>query len=66
MSKRHLLVSLWVAALCSTILVLFTDIERSVGHWLRCGTPASSSGLPPERHGERGHGGPGGQPGRCR
>ena len=42
MSKRHLLVSFWVAALCSTILVLFTDIERSVGHWLRCGAPASS------------------------
>jgi hypothetical protein len=46
MSKRHLLVSFWVAALCSTILVLFTDIERSVGHWLRCGSPPSPSGLP--------------------
>jgi hypothetical protein len=50
MSKRHLLVSFWVAALCSTTLVLFTDIERSVGHWLRCGAPASSPGHAARAH----------------
>jgi hypothetical protein len=37
MSKRHLLVSALVAALCSGILVLFTDLETSVGGWFRCG-----------------------------
>ena len=37
MSKRHLLVSALVAALCSGILVLFTDLEKSVGDWFRCG-----------------------------
>lgn len=37
MSKRHLLVTALVAALCTGILVLFTEIERSVPHWLHCG-----------------------------
>jgi len=37
MSKRHLLVSALVAALCSGILVLFTNIEKTVGGLLRCG-----------------------------
>ena len=37
MSKRHLLVSVLVAALCSGILVLFTNIEKTVGGLLRCG-----------------------------
>ncbi len=37
MSKRHLLVSGLVAALCAGILVLFTEIEHSVQLWLRCG-----------------------------
>lgn len=50
MSKRHLLVSFWVAALCSTILVLFTDIERSVGHWLQCGSPAAAPGHAARAH----------------
>ena len=38
MSKRHLLVSVLVAALCSGILVLFTNIEKTVAGLLRCGT----------------------------
>jgi hypothetical protein len=38
MSKRHLLVSVLVAALCSGILLLFTNIEKTVGGLLRCGT----------------------------
>jgi hypothetical protein len=37
MSKRHLLVSGLVAALCAGILVLFTEIEASVQQWLGCG-----------------------------
>jgi hypothetical protein len=37
MSKRHLLVSVLVAALCSGILVLFTNIEKTVSGLLRCG-----------------------------
>jgi hypothetical protein len=36
MSKRHMLVSTLVAALCASILVLFTDIERSAPHWIPC------------------------------
>jgi hypothetical protein len=44
MSKRYLLVSLLVAALCTTILVLFTEIERSAGRWLRCGGPSPHPG----------------------
>ena len=43
MSKRHLLVSVLVAALCSGILVLFTNIEKSVGGILRCGIPIGHS-----------------------
>ena len=38
MSKRHLLVSALVAVLCGGILVLFTNIEKTVGGLLRCGT----------------------------
>jgi hypothetical protein len=38
MSKRHLLVSAIVAVLCGGILVLFTNIEKTVGGLLRCGT----------------------------
>ena len=45
MSRRHLLVSCLVALLCGGILVLFTDIERSVGRWL----PGAGSGVTPER-----------------
>ena len=41
MSKRHLLVSVLVAALCSGILLLFTNIEKTVGGLLRCGTLVS-------------------------
>jgi hypothetical protein len=36
MSKRHLLVSALVAAICAAILVLFTDIERSARRWISC------------------------------
>ena len=38
MSKRHLLVSALVAVLCGGILVMFTNIEKTVGGLLRCGT----------------------------
>jgi hypothetical protein len=38
MSKRHLLVSALVAVLCGGILVLFTNIEKTVGGLMRCGT----------------------------
>ena len=38
MSKRHLLVSALVAILCGGILVLFTNIEKTVVGLLRCGT----------------------------
>jgi len=40
MSKRHLLVSVLVAAACSAILVLFTDLEASPGRWAACGLNA--------------------------
>ena len=43
MSKRHLLVSALVAVLCGGILVLFTNIEKTVGGLLRCGTLVSLS-----------------------
>jgi len=46
MSKRHLLVSILVAALCSGILVVFTNIEKTVGGLLRCGTLVT---LPPAK-----------------
>jgi hypothetical protein len=46
MSKRHLLVSVLVAALCSGILLLFTNIEKTVGGLLRCGTLVT---LPPAK-----------------
>ena len=38
MSKRHLLVSALVTILCGGILVLFTNIEKTVGGFLRCST----------------------------
>ena len=38
MSKRHLMVSALVALLCGGILVLFTNIEKTVVGLLRCGT----------------------------
>ncbi|MFM8604901.1 MAG: hypothetical protein ACKOBY_05145 [Cyanobium sp.] len=38
MSQRHLLVTAAVAALCSGILVLFTDIEVGLVRWVNCGT----------------------------
>jgi hypothetical protein len=41
MSKRHLLVSALVALLCGGILVLFTNIEKTMGGLLRCGTLVS-------------------------
>jgi len=44
MSKRHLLVSGLVAAACAGILMLFTDIEHSLGRWLLC-----SAATPSER-----------------
>ena len=37
MTKRHLLVSLAVAVLCSGILVVFTDLEGSLRRWFLCG-----------------------------
>ena len=41
MNKRDLVVSGVVAAICTTILALFTDIEISAKDWLRCGPLAS-------------------------
>ncbi len=41
MSKRHLLVSALVTVICGCILVLFTNIEKTVGGLLRCGTLVS-------------------------
>lgn len=38
MSKRQLLASVLVAALCTAILVLFTEVERSIPRWLSCGS----------------------------
>ena len=43
MSKRHLLVSALVVALCSGILVLFTDLEHSLAGWFGCGKLGSGS-----------------------
>jgi len=37
MSKRHMLVSLAVALVCSGILVVFTDLEGSLRGLFRCG-----------------------------
>lgn len=45
MTKRHLLVSLAVALLCSGILVVFTDLEGSLRGLFLCGQ------LGPLRHG---------------
>jgi hypothetical protein len=41
MSRKHLLVTAAVAALCAGILVLFTDIETSVTRWFNCGPIAT-------------------------
>ena len=41
MSRKHLLVTAAVAALCAGILVLFTDIETSVTRWVHCGPIAT-------------------------
>ncbi|MCP9833395.1 MULTISPECIES: hypothetical protein [unclassified Cyanobium] len=41
MSRKHLLVTAAVAALCAGILVLFTDIETSVIRWVNCGPIAT-------------------------
>jgi hypothetical protein len=41
MSKRHLLVSALVAVLCGGILVLFTNIEKTMGGLLGCRTLVS-------------------------
>jgi hypothetical protein len=37
MKSSHLAVTAAVAALCTGILVLFTDIELSVVRWFNCG-----------------------------
>jgi hypothetical protein len=37
MSQRHWIVTAIVAALCSGILVLFTDVEVTVVRFLNCG-----------------------------
>jgi hypothetical protein len=37
MKPSHLAVTAAVAALCTGILVLFTDVELSVVRWLNCG-----------------------------
>ena len=37
MSRRELVVSAVVAALCAGILVVFTDIEATPMRWLHCG-----------------------------
>ena len=49
MSRRHLLVSILVAALCCVILILFTDIERSVGRWRPGDRPGEGQALPTGR-----------------
>jgi hypothetical protein len=46
MSKRHLLVSALVAALCTGILVLFTEIEDSFQLWIRCAPLQATSPSP--------------------
>lgn len=43
MGRSHLLVSAAVVALCTGILVLFTDLELSVVRWFSCG-PLSTAG----------------------
>lgn len=37
MNKRDALVSVVVLLLCGGLLVLFTDIEVGVVHWVNCG-----------------------------
>lgn len=49
MNKRHLLVSVLVAAVCAAILLLFTDLESSPGRWAACGF-----GAPGDTAAERG------------
>jgi hypothetical protein len=43
MTRHNLLVSAVVAALCTGILVIFTDIEVGVMHWFNCGPLSSRS-----------------------
>jgi hypothetical protein len=37
MTRKHALVSTVVAAICTAVLVIFTDIEISVVRWVNCG-----------------------------
>jgi hypothetical protein len=37
MQKRDAVVSVVVLLLCGGLMVLFTDIEVSVAHWVNCG-----------------------------
>jgi len=46
MTRHNLLVSAVVAAVCTGILVVFTDIEVGVTRWFNCG-PLSAPG---EKH----------------
>jgi len=43
MKPSHLAVTVTVAALCTGILVLFTDLELSVVRWFNCGPLSSVS-----------------------
>ncbi len=43
MSARHWIVTAAVAALCSGILVLFTDVEVELVRWVNCGPLASEA-----------------------
>jgi hypothetical protein len=42
MRRRDLLVSAVVAALCSAILVIFTEVEDGPQDWLRCRLSAAA------------------------
>ena len=46
MRRRDLLVSVTVAALCSAILVIFTEVEDGPQNWLRCRLGAAAAGDP--------------------
>ena len=41
MDRRNTLVSLALVLICGGILVVFTDVELSVVHWVNCGPLAS-------------------------
>lgn len=43
MSARHWIVTAAVAALCSGILVLFTDVEVELVRWVNCGPLATGA-----------------------